>query len=276
MLYINFILCYNICMSEIVSKDKEGSGYMLDGEEIALTPRRGRPLKAKHHNPEWFPQQTKVDACTFYCVYGDFDKVSELTKVPVPMLRSWHQEPWWVEIQKKVYVEQNENLSARINEVLDKSLVEIKDRLEHGDMFFDRKAGEFRRKPVDTKTLAILFDNLTTKRQLVRGEPTAISAKVGVEDRLAQLADSFEKFAKSRLIENGTVIQESLNDIKESSYVEEGFKQEDNIIQHQDGNESRETTETSSSNSTLQSGQIQKEEEVNEHRINTETITGQT
>jgi hypothetical protein len=240
-------------MSEKLS-EKSGSGYFVDGQEIPLTPRRGRPLKAAHHAPDWFPQQTKIDACTYYCVYGDFDKVSELTKVPANILRVWHQEPWWVEIQKRVYVEQNENLSSRINDVLDKSLVEIKDRLENGDFFYDRKAGELKRKPVETKTLAILFDNLTTKRQLVRGEPTSISAKIGVEDRLEQLKESFEKFAKSRLIENGTVIEEN------GHAIEEGFKQENNIEEHQDGNESRETTEASSGDSSFQSGQIQEEE----------------
>jgi hypothetical protein len=183
-------------------KTPEASGYYgPDGKEIILQRRRGRPRKAKHHNPEWWPQQTKVDACTLYCVYGDFEQVSTLTKVPVQTLRGWHQEPWWVEIQRQVYVEQNENLSSRINEVLDKSLAEIKDRLENGDVYFSRKEGEYRRKPVDTKTLAILFDNLTTKRQLVRGEPTSISAKIGVEDRLNQLADAFQKFAATRLIE---------------------------------------------------------------------------
>lgn len=196
-------------------KDPKGSGYYLDGVELQVGRRRGRPLKAKHHNPAWFPQETKIDACTLYCVYGDFEKVSELTNVPIHHLKAWRQEPWWVEIQKQVYIEQNENLSSRINNVLDLSLVAIEDRLKDGDYFFDRKAGTLRRKPVDTKTLALLFDNLTTKRQLVRGEPTSISAKIGVEDRLAQLADSFEKFAKSRLIEGGEVVQESLNDIIE-------------------------------------------------------------
>ena len=183
----------------------KGSGYYLDGVELVVGRRRGRPLKAKHHNPEWFPQQTKVDSCSLYCVYGDFEKVSKLTKVPVETLKGWHQEPWWVEIQKQVYVEQNENLSSRINHVLDKSLEEIADRLENGDYYFLKGSQEFRRKPVDTKTLALLFDNLTTKRQLVRGEPTSISAKIGVEDRLNQLADSFEKFAKSRLIEHDSI-----------------------------------------------------------------------
>jgi hypothetical protein len=190
-------------------KQTASSGYFLDGTEILLHRKPGRPKKAKHHNPTWFPQEMKVEACTLYCVYGDFDKVSELMTIPANTLRVWHNEPWWVEIQRQVYVEQNENLSSRINAVLDKSLVEIADRLEHGDYYFSKEAGVYKRKPVDTKTLALLFDNLTTKRQLVRGEPTSISAKIGVEDRLNKLADAFEKFAKSRLIENGIVVDET-------------------------------------------------------------------
>lgn len=184
------------------------SGYFIDGKQISLSRRPGRPSKSPHHNPSWFPQDVKVEACTLYAVYGDFEIVSEKTRVPVATLKSWHQEPWWVDIQRQVYIEQNENLSSRINIVLDKSLVEIADRLENGDYYFTKGSQELRRKPVDTKTLALLFDNLTTKRQLVRGEPTSISAKIGVDDRLALLADSFEKFAKSRLIEGGVVIEE--------------------------------------------------------------------
>lgn len=190
-------------------KGTESTGYFLDGKEIILGKRQGKPLKEARHNPTWFPQQTKVDACTMYCVYGDFDQVSALTKVPADILRVWHQEPWWVEIQKAVYVEQNENLSSRINMVLDKSLAEISERLELGDVFYESKTGEFKRKPVDTKTLAILFDNLTTKRQLVRGQPTSISAKIGIDERLNKLAESFEKFAASKLIEDGLVINET-------------------------------------------------------------------
>lgn len=197
---------------DVLPKVPTSSGYFLDGKELMLNKKRGRPFKAKHHNPTWFPQNIKIESCTLYCVYGDFEKVSSLTRVPVATLKVWHQEPWWVEIQKQVYIEQNENLSSRINIVLDKSLVEIADRLENGDYYFTKGSGELRRKPVDTKTLALLFDNLATKRQLVRGEPTSISAKIGVDDRLAMLADSFEKFAKSRLIEEGVIIQDKIEE----------------------------------------------------------------
>ena len=190
-------------MSEDLEQKPEevSSGYFLDGEEISTTPRRGRPLKADHHNPSWFPQQTKIDACTMYCVYGDVDEVSKLTKVPVKYIRQWKEEPWWNEIQKKVFVEQNEKLGSRISSVLDKSLGEIEERLTNGDYLWDVRKSKLVRKPIDTKVLSNLFNNLVNRRQLIRGEPTSITNKVGVDDRLKFLAEQFEKFASAKEVE---------------------------------------------------------------------------
>ena len=190
-------------MSEDLEQENEevSSGYFLDGQEISTTPRRGRPLKADYHNPNWFPQQTKIDACTLYCVYGDVDEVSKLTKVPVKFIRQWKEEPWWNEIQKKVFVEQNEKLGSRISSVLDKSLTEIEERLTNGDYLWDVRKSKLVRKPIDTKVLSNLFNNLVNRRQLIRGEPTSITNKIGVDDRLKFLAEQFEKFASAKEVE---------------------------------------------------------------------------
>lgn len=177
------------------------SGYYFQGKQIIVGRRAGRPLKHKHHNEDWWPQQTKVDACTLYCVIGDLAEVSALTNVPEGTIRMWKQEPWWIDIQKQVYVEQNEKLSARISSVLDKSIEHIHDRLEHGDYFWDRRAQELKRKPIDTKTLTLLFDSLGHHRQLVRGEPTSISAKIGTDDRLEKLSEAFKRFAAAKEVE---------------------------------------------------------------------------
>lgn len=202
----------------------ESSGYYIDGEEIVVGRRRGRPLKAKHHNPTWYPQQTKVDACVQYAVYGDYEQVSKNTGVPVATLKVWHEEPWWVEIQKKVYVEQNEALVGRINSVLDSTIEAIADRLEHGDSVVT-PSGKVVVKPVDAKVLASLFNNLSAKRQLIRGEPTQISGKVGIDERLDTLAKQFEKFAKAKEVKGEysaelEELQEGLQTGTEDSYGE--------------------------------------------------------
>jgi hypothetical protein len=178
--------------------EETSSGYYYEGNEISLTPRRGRPLKASHHATDWFPQQTKVDACTLYCVYGDTDEVSKLTNVPVKYIRQWKEEPWWNEIQKKVFTEQNEKLASRINSVLDNSLTHIVDRLDNGDYLWDVRKSKLVRKPIDTKVLSNLFNTLVHRRQLIRGEPTNITSQVAVDDRLRLLAQQFEKFANAK------------------------------------------------------------------------------
>lgn len=213
-------------MSEDQKSEEVSSGYYYEGKEISLTPRRGRPLKASHHAPDWFPQQTKIDACTLYCVYGDADEVGKLTNVPVKYIRQWKEEPWWSEIQKKVFTEQNEKLASRISGVLYRSLDHLVDRLDNGDYLWDVRKSKLVRKPVDTKVLSNLFNNLITRRQLIRGEPTSITTQVAVDDRLKLLAAQFQKFALAKEIEGetyGNTNEKSTNekDVNEESTIKD-------------------------------------------------------
>lgn len=175
------------------------SGYTLDGKEIILGKKRGPGFRIS--NPNYFNLEQKTDACALYCVYGDVDQVSEMTGIPAKHLREWKDEPWWKEIQKKVFVEQNEKLASRISGVLDKSLDHLVDRLDNGDYLWDVRKSKLVRKPVDTKVLANVFNTLVTRRQLIRGEPTSISSQIAVDDRLKLLAQQFEKFANAKEIE---------------------------------------------------------------------------
>jgi len=184
-----------------VGEEKQ-SGYFIDGKEVILGRRRGRPpVREKRTNPGWYSQDRKVEACTLYAVYGDVTEVHRLTDIPEATIRAWKQEPWWIEIIKQIYIEQNEGLGTRIHNTLDKTLELLADRLENGDAIYDSRRGEVVRKPMDAKVLAILFDNLSVQRRLNRGEPTSISQKIGTEDRLETLKKEFEKFSKSKTIE---------------------------------------------------------------------------
>jgi hypothetical protein len=175
------------------------SGYKLDDKEIILSKKRGPGFK--FNNPSYFNLEQKTDACALYCVYGDVDQVSEMTGIDPKFLRQWKDEPWWSEIQKKVFVEQNEKLASRISGVLDRSLDHLVDRLDNGDYLWDVRKSKLVRKPVDTKVLSNLFNNLVTRRQLIRGEPTSITTQVAVDDRLKLLAQQFEKFANAKEID---------------------------------------------------------------------------
>jgi len=188
------------------TKEDKLSGYKLDDKEIILSKKRGPGFKFK--NPSYFNLEPKTDACALYCVYGDIEQVSEMTGIDPKFIRQWKDEPWWSEIQKKVFVEQNEKLASRISGVLDKSLDHLVDRLDNGDYLWDVRKSKLVRKPVDTKVLSNLFNNLITRRQLIRGEPTSITTQVAVDDRLKLLAAQFQKFALAKEIEGETYNEE--------------------------------------------------------------------
>ena len=143
-----------------------------------------------------------IDAATLYCVYGDVEEVSKLTNVPASEIRKWRSEPWWIEIQKQIYIEQNERLSSRVSVVLDKTIEQLTDRLDNGDQTYNPKTGEITRKPIEAKVLTSLFDSLAHQRRITRGEPTAITAKVLVDDRLKQLEQAFIRFSTAKEISN--------------------------------------------------------------------------
>lgn len=181
-----------------ISEEKK-SGYFFEGKEIITGRTRGRPVTYVR-NPKFYPQHIKVDAATLYAVYGDTAQVAELAQVPENVIRGWKQEPWWIEIQKQVYQEQNEKLAARISSVLDTAITHLEDRLEKGDQKLNPKTGNIETIKVEASVLAKMFENLAHQRRITRGEPTSISAKIGVDDRLKTLETAFLRFAQAKEI----------------------------------------------------------------------------
>lgn len=193
----------------VTAQDKR-SGYYYNGKEIILGRKAGRPRIFR--NKTYFNQDMKVDAATLYSVYGDMEEVNKaLPEIPIRTLRQWKQEPWWIEIQKQVYTEQNEKLASRISKTLDETLTILEDRLRNGDSKINLKTGDLHSVPVDTRTLSSLFGQLSHHRTIVRGEPTSIKANIGVNDRLSQLQEAFIKFSTSKTVEGEVV--ESKEDI---------------------------------------------------------------
>ena len=182
------------------------SGYTFEGKEIVTVKQCGKPpgYRTASTNPSYFDLQTKVNAATLYCVYGDVEEVAKLTDVPIPTIREWRQEVWWNDIQKQIFAEQNEKLSAQISGVLEKAITQITDRLENGDQTYNPKTGEITRKPIEAKVLTSLFDSLSHQRRVTRGEPTSITAKVQVDDRLKQLEEAFLRFSNAKEITQET------------------------------------------------------------------------
>lgn len=192
------------------------SGYFYKGQEIITGRKAGRP-PTYIRNPKYYSQESKIDAATLYAVYGDTKQVSELANVPESIIRGWKQEPWWIEVQKQVYTEQNEKLAGRISQVLDTTITQLEERLEKGDQKINTKTGEIVSLKVEAGVLAKMFENLAHQRRITRGEPTSISAKIGIDDRLKGLEKAFLRFAQARDITNEETIPEEIQVTPEES-----------------------------------------------------------
>lgn len=173
--------------------------YILDGNPILAGNKTGRP-PAFPRNPEYFPLAIKMNVATKYAVYGDVDEVARQSNVPAKYIREWKEEPWWAEVQKKMFVEQNEKLASTISSVLDETLAHLSNRLVEGDEIYDQKRGQFLKQQVSSKTLSALFTTLSQQRRLTRGEPTSITTATSTTDRLKGLEDAFKRFVSAKEI----------------------------------------------------------------------------
>ncbi len=189
--------------------------YALDGKPIAMARKRGRPKLVT--DLAIYPLERREEACAMYSVSGDIERVSRTCNIPVTQLRIWMQESWWSDIQRKIFIEQNNGLLGRINSVVDNTLSMLEDRVLNGDAI---KIGEavdaegavqvtYGRVPLKARDLAQIFHALTHQRNLMRGEATSIAGvSTSTEDRLTLLSKHFNALSQGIVLE-ADIIDES-------------------------------------------------------------------
>lgn len=184
--------------------------YVLDGKRVTITKAEGKPPKFR--NPKFWSQAKKIEACSLYCVLGDMKQVSELSKVPEKELQKWRTETWWAEVQRKIMIEQNDGLLSKINNTIEQALVMLEDRILNGDcVYLSEKIGKDGdliseektvRVPVKARDLSQIFHAMSHQRNLMRGDPTQISASAATtEEKLLLLRSHFKSFAQGNVIE---------------------------------------------------------------------------
>jgi len=179
------------------------TGFTFRGKEITLGKKRGPNFKGLVVIGEKngvYSDKKKMQAASLYAVTGDLSKTAEITQIPRWTLSKWRKQGWFHDLLREVWDENNEKVDALFTDIIQKSLVQIQDRLEHGDVKVT-KNGQVVRVPVSAKDLSLVSAINVDKRQLLRGLPTSRSESVGaITDRsigrLEQLAETFENLAK--------------------------------------------------------------------------------
>lgn len=154
-------------------------------------------LSRKHKVNTTWPKEKKIQAVAQYLALGNMKLVEATTGVSHGVLRQWKLQPWWKEYEREIRATENIKLDSDLTKIVERSLAAVADRLDNGEVFYDQRSGELRRKPVVMKDAAKVATDLLTKRELLRGNATnrTEATQVPVADQLALLAAEFARMA---------------------------------------------------------------------------------
>ena len=147
----------------------------------------------RSNNKKYSPEQ-RVAACAFYCIGESSRKIEKLLGIPAATVRYWMQQPWWTDLLRQVKKAYQEELDGKLTRIIHKSVQQLEDRVENGNIIRDPQTGELVRVPLRANELSkdglgIPFD----KRALTRGDPTSkiVKETISPEKMLEQLAEQF-------------------------------------------------------------------------------------
>lgn len=181
----------------------KSSGYTFKGKPILLQKKTGpKPggLVAMGIEKGIYPDEKKIEVVTLYFATGKVKEVAALTGVPASTIQYWRKQQWFYDVLQEIREENNEKIDSNFNEIIETALIQLLDRVKHGDYVFNAKM-ELVRRPLSGKDLSVVAAINIDKRQLLRGEPTSRSESVSTEDekaltRVEKLAETFESLAR--------------------------------------------------------------------------------
>lgn len=192
---------------------------VIDKSEIPTINKGGVNQSAKVRQYKggspWYDEKTRIKAACVYAVTGSAAETGRILGVKSGTIRQWRLQPWWPQVIERIRSEHDDELDVRFTQVIDKTVTELNDRLEHGDYIFDVKEGILRRKPMGGKEVAVVTSIMMDKRSLLRERKKVRTEETAVMDRLKNLAKEFEKFVKAKDITPEKIVVEDVEEIKE-------------------------------------------------------------
>lgn len=160
--------------------------------------RNKKPGSAAH----WSDNQ-RVGAVTTYLASGNLSLTSVATAIPLATLNRWKIAPWWKELTAEIRSEESLVLDGKLAKVVNKSVEQLMDRVEHGDYQFDQKTGAIVRVPIKARDASKITTDMIDRRQLLQERQVAkLEGPTKIEERLLKLAESFAAFGKARVVKH--------------------------------------------------------------------------
>jgi hypothetical protein len=143
---------------------------------------------------------TKYDAVALYLETRNLKEVSRQLAIAYETIQYWKTEPWWDETVNEIEDGKARKLARTMENIVDKSLIAVEDRLEHGDYAISPTTGLTIRKPVSMKDAAKVASDLLDKKTKVEAKYQKELASTAIPQQLLELAKQFASFAKAKEI----------------------------------------------------------------------------
>lgn len=169
---------------------------LSDNEKTKNIPSGRRRAVNAETNKRWSDSQ-KIEAVQTYLALGQISTTAAVLKIPEITLRVWKSKDWWKEIENDLRVQDDLQLSARLQRIISKSLDQVEDRLANGDYIYDQKTGELKRKPVNMKDAHKVAVDLVDKREYIVNKAPAQLSVDAIDEKLNKLAEKFAQIANN-------------------------------------------------------------------------------
>lgn len=163
-----------------------------------------RRRKKKPGSLEHWSDSQRIQLVTTWLATGNLALSAATLQIPEVTARRWKAQAWWKQMVEDIRNEENLQLDARLGKVVSKSVDALLDRVENGDFQYDQKTSRLVRKPISARDAAKVTTDMIDRRELLQGKkekPVDNTRKV--EERLAQLAAQFIKYASATEIQHG-------------------------------------------------------------------------
>lgn len=157
-----------------------------------------------HEKHKRFPPEKKIEVVTKWMALGNMRIVSELTGVSYQLCRMWKQLPWWADLVAEIKASRDIQVDNKLSKLVDKSLETIADRLENGNVVWNRKTQQVDNIPVSISEATKVADTLLTqqlnlsKKKVVE---SSLDTQKTIKDQIANLAVEFARFNTNRTVD---------------------------------------------------------------------------
>lgn len=173
---------------------------MLSDHPAVVTRKSPKRRAVDASKCRWSDSQKLEAVQTYILLGGNHNQTSKVLNIPTQTLHVWRRSEWWHEIEREIRTQETLTLSAKLKNIVDKSLLLVEDRLDKGDFYYDQKTGQVKRKPVSLKDVHMVARDLMDRREKINVQSNYTVDQENIGEKLSKLAKAFEEFANKEKV----------------------------------------------------------------------------